>query len=132
MRSFPELSDVINDLIDLSSVGHAEDVAYILSALIDDIRARSALDELEWILTSMRDTNLSSTSCMVLATLLLTTDYPSLRRKSLCHWYLGWYTENRSEFGSDLLKDLLLPEEASGEHCPTSSSCGSISPIEDN
>lgn len=132
MRSFPELSDVINDLIDLSASGHAEDVAYILSALIDDIRTRSALDELEWILTSMRDTNLSSTSCMVLATLLLTTDYPSLRRKSLCQWYLGWYGENRSELGSDLLKDLLLPEEASDEHCPTPSACGSVPPIEDN
>jgi hypothetical protein len=132
MQSFPELSDVLNDLVDLSSAGHAEDVAYILSALIDDIRARAALDELEWILTSMRDTNLSSTSCMVLATLLLTTDHPSIRRKSLCLWYLGWYEANRSEFGSDLLKDLLLPEGASDEHCPTSSACGSVPPVEDN
>lgn len=105
MNTIDHLSDVLNNLVDLSSQGHNEDAAFILAAIIDDIRERDALDELEWILTSLRDTNLDSTSCLVLAAMIFTKDFPSKKRRILWDWYHAWLIDNRDE---QTVRDLSL------------------------
>ena len=131
MLKFPKLTDVINQLIDLAAAGSQEDVAFVLAALVEDMRERCALDELEWLLISLRDTNLESTSCLVLAALIFTRDFPSMKRKALCDWYMNWIVANRTEAGALVIAHLVLGDTANEYH-PTSASCGAVSSIEDD
>lgn len=130
MLKFPALTDVINHLIDLASAGNQEDVAFVLASLIDDMRERCALDELEWLLISLRDTNLESTSCLVLAALIFTKDFPSIKRKSLCDWYLKWIEANRTEAGALVIAHIVLGD-TENEHRPTPAPCGAVPSVED-
>jgi len=145
MHDFDSLTDVLNNLIDMSSdmmstpVASSEDsgesvdsIAFILSALVDDMLVRSAYDELDWVLTSLRDTNLESTSCLVLSALLLTCDYSSVKRDILSDWYLKWISQNRSEMAAFYLAQLLAPKEPENEHHTASSSGQSASSHKDN
>ena len=144
MYDLDSLTNILNNLIDLSSDMMAEstfvdrdsnetdesvdDIAFILSALVDDMLVRSAYDELDWVLTSLRDTNLESTSCLVLSALLLTRDYTSIKRDVLSAWYLQWISQNRSEMAAFYLAQLLAPEGPKNEHHAASTSGQSASP----
>lgn len=129
MYDYDSLTDVLNNLIDMSSdmmrlpaEEGVDDITFILAALVDDMIVRGASAEIDWVLTSLRDTNLESTSCLVLAALLLTKEHTSAKREILNSWYLEWINQNRSELAALYLAQLLAPEEQAHEHHTTSTS----------
>ena len=128
MTAMNQLTDVLNNLIDLSAQGHNEDAAFVLAAVIEDIRSRDALDELEWVLTSLRDTNLDSTSCLVLATLVYTKSFPSKKRKAINDWYVRWLELNRDEATVRILTQVIGAQD---EYHTAPSSAGTVFTDED-